>query len=254
MFSQVTRRRLAGAFLTLLLLLLLQNVIAIAHEYAHSMSAWLLGYTPTPFTVVWGNPLMVTGWDEGVPYDRLFPRPGNVAEAVTGGIPLFMQSAFAVASLLVLQRPFPRRRRRLFFVLYWFAVLNVAEMVAYIVMRPFIATGDTGRFNHGMAIPPWPLFIGGTMLLAFCLWTLARKVGPNVTAFTGGSRFEYGAIILASAFIMFLWGSGLRMMLLYPDPQWTVGLIGVAAFPAWVLAAGSPASRPPRPARAPGRS
>jgi len=40
---------------------------------------------------------------------------------------------------------------------------------------------------------------------------------------------------LAAGFIMFLWGSGLRIMSLYPDPQWKVGLIGVFAFLGWIL-------------------
>ena len=214
----------------------LQSFVVIAHEYAHATTAWLLGYMPSPFSVVWGNPITIRGWDEGVPYDRLFPSDGHVAEAVIGGIPLLMHAVFAALSLYVLQRPFPRRRRRLFFGLYIFAVINLAELISYVVMRPFIRTGDTGRFNHGLELSPWILFIVGMLLLLFALWILARRIGSKLDRFTDASRSVHWAIVAATAFILFLWGSGLRMMSLYPDPQWKTGLVGVAAFFAWLLA------------------
>lgn len=31
---------------------------------------------------------------------------------------------------------------------------NLAELIAYLWMRPFIGTGDTGRFNQGMNLSP----------------------------------------------------------------------------------------------------
>ena len=43
-------------------------------------------------------------------------------------------------------------------------------------------------------------------------------------------------MVWMTAFIMFLWGSGLRIMSLYPDRQWKFGLIGLVAFSSWILA------------------
>ncbi len=54
---------------------------------------------PSPLTVIWGNPVIITGWDEGVSYDRLFPSRGNPSEAVIGGIPLFMHTIFVIVGL-----------------------------------------------------------------------------------------------------------------------------------------------------------
>ena len=232
----VIRKRLAGALLMILAYLALQTFVVIAHEFTHSTSAWLLGYMPSPFTVVWGNPITVRGWDEGVPYDRLFPSAGNFAEAVIGGGPLLMHAIFIVASLYFLQRPPPRQRSLVFFTLYWFVVINLAELISYIVMRPFIPTGDTGRFSNGMAMSPWVLFIVGTTFLVLALWVFARRVGSKLDIFTDGSRSVHWTIVSSAAFIMFLWGSGLRIMSLYPDPQWKIGLVGIAAFFGWILA------------------
>jgi hypothetical protein len=150
----------------------LQAVIILAHEYAHSTSAWLLGYTPTPLTVVWGNLVTMRGWDEGVPYDQLFPSGGNPAEALIGGIPLLMHAVFVVMCLYLLQRRMTTERRPLFYSLYWFVVINLAELFSYIVMRPFAAGGDTGRFNQGLRLSPWFLLVTGTVFLVIALWIL----------------------------------------------------------------------------------
>lgn len=235
MAGAVAGKRLLAALLMIFLYFVLQDLITLVHEYAHSTAAWLLGYTPSPFTVVWGNWIVPKGWDEGVPYDQLFPSRGNLAEAVIGGIPLLIHTVFVIVSCYFLLRPFPATRPLLLLMLYLFAVINLAELIAYIVMRPFIPDGDTGRFNAGMAMSPWILFIFGSAFLGVVLWVLARKVAPKLDAFTDGSRLVHWAIVLSTAFILFLWGSGLRMMSLYPDPQWKVGLVGVVAFFGWVL-------------------
>jgi len=53
----------------------------------------------------------------------------------------------------------------------------------------------------------------------------------------GGNPVTYWAMVVETAFVQFLWESGIRFMSLYPDPQWMTGLIGIAAFTAWIMAA-----------------
>jgi hypothetical protein len=228
------RARARAALLLVAAYFAIQSVVAVAHEFAHSGTAWLLGYTATPFTVVWGNPITIQGWDEGVPYDRLFPEPGHPAEAAIGGMPLLMHAVLLAISLAVLLRLRAGERRATFFGCYLLAMWNLAELIAYIFMRPFIPDGDTGRFNEGLNISPWPLFITGTVLLLIALWALACRVGPKIDRLTDGSRLEHRAVTWFAGFIIFLWASGIRMMWLYPDPRWTTGLIGVAGFLAWI--------------------
>jgi hypothetical protein len=119
-------------------------------------------------------------------------------------------------------------------VLYLFVVVNLTELVAYILMRPFAGSGDTGRFNEGFGLSPWPLFAAGTVLLLVALWVLLCKVTPSLGYVMNWSSRKYWMILCFTAFVMFLWGSGLRIMALYPDRQWKWGLIGVVGFLAWV--------------------
>ena len=222
----------------LLMYFALQTVVIITHEYAHSTAAWLLGYAATPFTVVWGNPVTIRGWDEGVSYDQLFASPGHLAEAIIGGIPLFLHAVFVVVGLYLLQRRLSTRRKLIFLAVYWFVIVNLTELIAYIVMRPFAAGGDTGHFNRGLKLSPWFLFLLGTALLAVALGVLSRSVMPRLDQALGGSTKKHWTVVCFTAFVMFLWGSGLRIMSLYPNSQWRWGLLGLFGCVAWIAAAG----------------
>ena len=146
--SESASETLRFVLLTITFYFAAQTLMVILHEHAHSTAAWLLGYSATPFTVVWGNPVTNLGWDEGVAYDELFRSPGQLAEAIIGGVPLLIHAVLVSCGLYLLQRPALMRRRLLFFAVYWFVVANLTELVAYIFMRPLIGSGDTGRFNE----------------------------------------------------------------------------------------------------------
>ena len=227
---------LKGAILLVAAFLVLQTLIVVLHEHVHSTMAWLLGYTGTPFTVIWGNPVTMTGWDEGVPYDRLFPRGGVLAESAIGGTPLPMHALFVASGLFSLVKLTPSKHPRLFLIIYVFVVINIGELVAYLVMRPFIPTGDTGRFNAGLSISPFPLFIGGNVGLLLALSILALRVGPGLKALLHDDERVWWALVLAAGFIMFVWDSGIRMMYLYPDAQWLTGLTGIPLLIGWIAA------------------
>ena len=211
---------------------ILQTVLILMHEFTHSTVAWLFGDMDNPFGIVWGNPLMMTGWDEGVHYSKLFPQPGNATEAVIGVSPLLVHALMVIAGLYLLQRPAMMKRKWTFHFVYWFIVANFMELAAYIVMRAFASGGDTGHFDHGLNISAWYLFVIGSLLLAVGLVILFRKVMPKLFALFAADNFATRwAILGLTAFIIFLWGSGIRVVCyIYPDPQWLFGLTGFAAF------------------------
>ncbi|MBN1553515.1 MAG: hypothetical protein JXA11_02130 [Phycisphaerae bacterium] len=212
--------------------LVLQFAVILLHEFTHSTTAWLLGDTTGPFDIVRGNPLMMTGWDEGVHYSRLFPSGGHVEEAMIGGGPLLVHMVIIALGMFALQIKWVIARKWLFHGLYWFVLANFMELIAYVVMRPFSAGGDTGHFNRGLGLSPWILFVVGTVLVLLGVYILFRNILPVMyTLFARGSRLTEWAILLFSAFVLFLWGSGLRVVCyVYPDPQWMFGLSGFAAF------------------------
>ena len=225
------RKTLVYVVVTIVTFVILQSATIVIHEFVHSTTAWLLGYMPSPLSVVWGNPVTMRGWDEGVPYDQLFPTTGNPAQAIIGGSPLVFHAIVVVVGLLLLQQTWMATRKWLFHTFYWFVIVSLMELISYIVIRPFAPGGDTFHINHGLAISPWILFVAGTLLITVALYILFTKVLPLLCEIIApGNHLAHWAIVLMTAFILFLWGSGMRAMSMYPDPQWMFGLIGVAAF------------------------
>ena len=230
--SRRCREALGYAVLVIATFIVLQAVVILMHEFTHSTVAWLLGHMKNPFDIVWGNPLTMSGWDEGVGYRRLFASGHRIAAAIIGVSPLVMHAAVVVTGLVLMRREALAERKVLFHILFWFVVAHFMELIAYIVMRPFAAHGDTGNFNRGLEISPWFLFIAGSLAILAGLRVLFGEVLPRMNAvFAGGNRPLAWVILLLTAFFLFLWGSGLRVVLyVYPDPQWMFGLLGFAAF------------------------
>ena len=75
MLNTTIKKRLGGALFMLLAYLVIQTFVVIVHEFTHSTTAWLLGYTPTPFTVVWGNPITVRAGTKVSPTIAYFRLP-----------------------------------------------------------------------------------------------------------------------------------------------------------------------------------
>ena len=226
------RETLKYMIIVLATFIVLQTLVIVMHEFTHSTSAWLLGCMPNPLGIVWGNPLTMTCWDEGVHYSRLFPSANCVEEAIIGGSPLVLHTVIVIIGLVLLQKAGMRNRKWLMHIVFWFVIANFMELIAYIAMHAFASGGDTGHFNRGLGLSPWILFIAGTLLIMVGLYVLFRRILPLMYAiFARGNRLSEWMILLLTAFFLFLWGSGIRVVLyVYPDPQWMFGLLGFAAF------------------------
>lgn len=214
--------------------LLLQILLILMHEFTHSTVAWLLNDMHSPLDIVWGSPVMMTGWDEGVGYKKLFAEGHLHQAALIGVSPLIMHSVTVSLLLVLMTRKRLIARKWLFHTVFWFCIAHLMELIAYIPMRGFSAHGDTGNFNRGMELSPWFLFIAGSLALAVALYILYRRVLPHMLElFAPQNPMLQWTILSMSAFILFFWGSGLRVLFyVYPDPQWAFGLL---AFPAFAL-------------------
>ncbi|MGV8125556.1 MAG: hypothetical protein AB2L14_37915 [Candidatus Xenobiia bacterium LiM19] len=211
--------------------IVMQAVVVVMHELTHSTVAWLLGHKQIPFDIVWGNPLTLTGWDEGVHYKELFSSGHTTAAALIGVSPLIVHTGIVIMSIVMLQTERMKKRKWLFHLLYWFLIAHYMELIAYITMRAFAIHGDVGIFNRGLGLSPWVLFTSGSMAVAAGLYILFNKILPKMyDVFAQGDRLIQWMILVMTCFLLFIWGSGMRVMLYcYPDPQWMFGLLGIAA-------------------------
>ncbi len=211
--------------------LALQALVVVTHEFTHSTMAWLLGDMQSPLDIVWGNPLTMTGWDEGVEYEQLFAQGRNIQAAIIGFCPLVMHSIVIGVGIRLMCGKWLVERRWAFHTAYWLVVANAMELVAYVYMRSFSGHGDIGILDRGTGISPWWVFVIGSALLTWVLWFFSQRVMPRLQdLFAADYQPTRWGIVILTAFLLFLWGSGIRVMAYVSGPQWAFGLIGVAAF------------------------
>ena len=143
-----------------------------------------------------------------------------------------MHSVMVALCVAFLRAHWTRPHKWLGNAVFWFANANLMELVAYLLMRGFAAHGDTGNFNRGMQISPWFLFVFGSLALLAGIYIFYRSALPRLyAAFAPDDRVLQWTILATSAFIVFLWGSGIRVIFyVYPDPQWAFGLLGIPGF------------------------
>jgi len=207
-------------------------LFVIIHEYIHSTTAWLLGAKENPIIIQWGNLVTLAGWDEDVCYSCLFDSGQGTVAAVIAASPLIFQAAVFIVCLYLMLGDLLLKKRLMFHVVFWVAIINFMELFDYIAMRSFASNGDIGNINHGLGLSPWLLFTVNMPLVLAGIYLLFGRVLPRVNVVVAkGSLSTKRLILVLSAFIFFLLGSGLRVMIyLYPDPQWMFGLIGLAGF------------------------
>lgn len=217
--------------LSLATFLALQVLVVILHEFTHSSMAWFLGDMKSPLDIVWGNPVTMTGWDEGVAYDQILAQGRPLQVAIIGFSPLMMHAVVAGLGIFLMRRPWLFERKWLFQVVYWFVVGNLMELVAYIFMRSFSGHGDIGQFNRGTGLSPWWVFGIGSGILIWGLTLFFRDSLPRLQLlFAKDNPSAMWMLLLLTSFLIFLWGSGLRVMASVTGPQGLFGLIGILAF------------------------
>ncbi|NDV23412.1 hypothetical protein [Desulfovibrio sp. JC022] len=211
-------------------IMVLQSCMVVVHEFTHSTMASLLGEMKSPLDIVWGNPIMMTGWDEGVDYTRIFAQGHDLHGAFIGFSPLIMHSIVTVICLFLMISG-RLRRRWLFHGAYWMAVVNLMELVAYIYMRAFADHGDVGRFNQGMYLSPWWAFLIGGTFVTWLIWLLLHNALPRLRElFAARNHVCAWSMLILSSFTIFLWGSGIRVMAYVSGPQSLFGVAGIFLF------------------------
>lgn len=210
---------------------LFQSAIVVIHEHIHSTTAFFLGRMKDPLAIIWGNPLTLDGWDEGVSYSDLFAAGQGADAAIIAIMPLVFHAVVVTAGLYILLSPALTKHRWAFHLVFWFIVVNLMELIAYMPLRAFAANGDIGNINHGLLLSPWVLFIPGTLLILFLLWLLFVRVLPRANMILAGdSQPVRYALLLLAAFFVFDWRSIFRVILLPPTSAgWDIGAIALAA-------------------------
>lgn len=210
---------------------LFQSVFVIIHEHIHSTTAFLLGRMQDPLAIVWGNPLTLDGWDEGVSYSSLFNAGLGVDAAIIAVMPLVFHAIVVTAGMYLLLSPLLLKKKWTFHLVFWLVVMNLMELIAYMPFRAFAENGDIGNINHGLGLSPWVLFFPGTLLILLWLGVLFVRILPRANVIIAGdSQPVRYALLFLAAFFVFDWRSIFRVLLLPPGSAgWEIGAIALIA-------------------------
>jgi hypothetical protein len=226
------RGALFYALIVIVTCIALGAILVVVHEFIHSTTAYLMGHMQSPLGIVWGNPITLDGWDEGVSYSAMFNAGQGTSAAIIAVSPLILHSVIVIGGMYLLLSGAMVRKKWLFHTTFWLVIVNFMELVAYMPVRAFSLHGDIGNINHGLSLSPWLLFVVGMCLILLGLYYLYGRVLPRMYAVVAEeSRLVRYEILVFSAFYLFLFRGSIHNALSFsPDMQWVTGLFGYAAF------------------------
>jgi hypothetical protein len=171
------------AFLTPIFILLTHYLAVFPHEYAHSFTAWFLGYKSNPLALNYGgtslsNILLLINIDQNVDNKMIYAlgHPGHVALIAFAGpgtnIILFILSFWLLRTKILRQHPY------IFYFLFFYNLMNLGNIYDYVPIRTFVTQGimvDILDIEQGLNISPWLIYVVVGYPLAFLIWQFFTK-------------------------------------------------------------------------------
>jgi len=156
------KRKTALFWLSFVLLWWLTHALGyLIHEYAHSFTAWALGYKANPLALHYGrlsflNLAIQRDIDENVHYDSIFAAgKGYLAALVAVAGVLFANGILYLVSRRLYSFAKQRNRRMLGLFAFLFCLMNVGNFLCYVPIRTFATHADMANLERGLRVSPW---------------------------------------------------------------------------------------------------
>ncbi len=174
------------------------------HEFAHSFTAWAMGWKDNPFALNYGQPtidniLMQQQIDENVHYAAIFASHSGIQGALIAAAgPLIANGGGSIICGYILcilgKQPlqtFWRRTCMWFFT--WLMAFNVFNVWSYAPLRALSSHGDMALIAEGLGIPSWFIFLSATGFAFWLVHWYVRNILPVVHMYF--SDFYFGGVI-----------------------------------------------------------
>jgi hypothetical protein len=195
---------------TPIVLLLTHYAAVLPHEFCHSIVAWFVGIKPVPGDISWGpgnalNILLLVDIDENVDYSDALEagRRWQVALVAFAG-PIIANGGLYLITRRLITLQYFASRPYIAYVLFWFVVMNAANLFCYIPIRVFASDGDVHHFLLATQISPWWVYAVGGYLVLWAMIDLYRIPLPWVLGtcgFTG--RTERALVLILTTALTF---------------------------------------------------
>ncbi|MGA2073543.1 MAG: hypothetical protein ABSH52_08550 [Terriglobia bacterium] len=197
-YTSCTMQRKALLFwLSFILLLWLTHALGyLVHEYAHTFTAWALGYKTNPLALDYGhlnllNLLTLREIDENVDYGSLFAAgKGHFASLIAVSGVLLGSGIFYIVSRVLYSFAKLRNRPILGLFAFLLCLMNVGNFLDYVPIRTFTTHADMANVERGLHISPWFIITVLGFPFAVVIGHFFMKLLPDARGFL----FPYGAI------------------------------------------------------------
>ncbi|TPG42658.1 hypothetical protein EAH79_01935 [Sphingomonas koreensis] len=181
------------------------------HEYAHSVTAWLLGWKSNPLDLNYAYPtlkviLLQLGIDQNVNEVPIFASGHGSDAALIAAAGAVIGNGLIALPLSRLAYRFAIQRRHLGLALfaYWCTVASVGNFFDYVPIRTFTLEGDMGSVQRGFGWSPWTLLvIFGVPTLIALIWLFLRVVPQTLRQLFPASTARQALVAVVTVAVMF---------------------------------------------------
>jgi hypothetical protein len=189
------------------------------HEYAHSLTAWLLHCKANPFALDYGglnldNILYQDDIDENVDYAPIFAagRGAAVSLIAVAGVLIGNGISYLVSRVLY-SRSKQRGSRAWAMFFFWLCVMSVGNFISYVPVRTFATHADMATTAEGLGISAWVIVLVLGVPFGIATWHFFARILPDAEEFLfAGEPVLRGALVLLTSCLVFVFfgGSGIR--------------------------------------------
>lgn len=215
-------------FAVFLFLLWLAHALGyLVHEYAHSFTAWGLGYKTNPLALHyghldWNNLLTLDDIDENVDYDPIFAAGrGPLAALIAVAGVLFGNGIFYLISRHLYMKTRVVGRYMLALFLFLFCMMNAGNLISYVPARTFAMHADMATVEKGLSLSPW--WVAILLGVPFCIAVghfITRLLPGAMRFFFPDSKLGQVFLLVLTAYVVFKFFGGAGLSRYGPISHW----------------------------------
>ena len=182
-----------------------------AHEYAHTFTAWLLGWKGNPLALHYPAPtpvvlLLQMGINQNVDEGAIFASGHGAQAAIIGAAGAILGNALISYPLsrwgYAKARQIGSRGWGMF--AYWATVASVGNFIDYVPVRTFTTESDMGSIQRGFGWSPWTILVVlGIPTLLAVIYFFVRIQPATLTWLFPESAAKRSALAVLTAFVLF---------------------------------------------------
>ncbi len=206
---------LSFALTSALLVVVAHAVAYLAHEYAHSIVAWALGWMTSPLALDYGpatlnNILFLGDVGDNVPYDAIFAQGSDLQAAVIAlsGMAIGNVAAYVLLARLA-TRPWIAGHRMRLSIVFWLALMSAGNVWSYVPVRALATHADIALAAKGFGVSPWlqlPLLLIPS--LGVILHFFGRMCGPAIAGIARAATGRAVVVIALTGYWFFVFFVG----------------------------------------------